>query len=104
MVGTTAEEIAAAWKILYVLEWKCVAASDGGIDANEEKERRLIDLAADDVVFEGAAPVGVRCEGHLFRFDDPETHVFWTETYDRYVGGWGEVYDIREYRLQRAAD
>ncbi|MBQ6454342.1 MAG: hypothetical protein IJJ14_08320 [Coriobacteriales bacterium] len=103
MAEVNAGEIAAAWKILYVLEWKCVATSDGGIDASAEKERRLIDLTSDDVVFERDAPVGVRYEGHLFRFDDPDTHVFWTETYDRYVGGWGEIYDIREYRLQRAA-
>ena len=104
MAERTAGEIAAAWKILFVLEWKCVATSDGGIDASREKERRLIDLAVDDVVFEGDAPVGVRYAGHLFLFDDPDSHVFWTETYDRYVGGWGEIYDVCEYRLQRAAD
>ena len=104
MAGRTAEDIAAAWKILRVLEWKCVAVSDGGIDASRETDRELVDLAADDVVFEGDVPVGVRYAGHLFLFDDPGTHVFWTETYDKYVGGWGEIYDVCEYRLQRASD
>ena len=104
MAGRTAEDIAAAWKILRVTEWKCVAVSDGGIDASRETGRELVDLAADDVVFEGNAPVGVRYAGHLFLFDDPETYVFWTEAYDKYVGGWGEIYDVCEYRLQRASD
>ena len=104
MAKNAAEDVASEWQILYRLIWKCRAVSDGGIDDEREKERRLIDLTADAIVFDGDTPVGVRYAEHLFLFDDPATHIFWDETYTGYVGGWGEIFDISEYSLQRAAD
>ena len=93
-----ADEIAQNWHILYIQNRRCVACSDGGIDCDDDFERR-IPILPDMVVFEGEEPVGISYSGHLFLLADPSTHKLTIEDPEKFVGGWGDVTETHYYTL-----
>ena len=93
-----ADEIAQNWHILYIRNRRCVARSDGGIDCNNDFQRR-IPILPEMVVFEGEKPVGVSYFDHLFLFADPSTHRLIIEEPEEFVGGWGDVTETHYYTL-----
>ena len=94
-----AEEFVRHWHFRYIFFWRCVADSDGGIDADEVRDRRTLCIPPECVVFDGNRPAGVFFRGHLFSPADPDTHTLRLSYPKGHTGGWGDVTEYRYYTL-----
>ena len=75
-----------------------MAQSDNGVDHTEEGYREIA-LSPEHMVIDRDEVVGCFCEGHLFLFDDADTHEFTTKE-ESFVGGWGDITETHYYTLK----
>ena len=97
-----AEEIVRKWHIRSWLNFKCYAVTDGGIDADENREFHIFELRPENILFTAdQKPVGVRFGDFTFYFDNPKTMEQEVIEKNKYVGGWGDVTETRHFKLEK---